>query len=98
MSFKSVLEASYDSFDISREDPSPVVSSLSLDIETSCNLDSEFDKEVGDCKIEVFCMVLHILISLNRFNTKQMFLKFDLHSNSELLKIEVYIHSRKQPV
>lgn len=46
MSFKSVLEASYDSFDISREDPSPVVSSLSLDIETSCNLDSEFDKEI----------------------------------------------------
>ncbi|KAI5755292.1 hypothetical protein M8J77_015731 [Diaphorina citri] len=42
-SFKSVLDESYDSFDMnqSREDPSPVISQLSLEIETSCSVDME---------------------------------------------------------
>ncbi|KAL1465222.1 hypothetical protein WDU94_004809 [Cyamophila willieti] len=45
VSFKSVLDESYDSFDLnlSREDPSPIVSQLSLEIESSCNLDTECD-------------------------------------------------------
>lgn len=45
VSFKSLLDASYDSFDISRDDPSPIVSSLSLDIETSYNVDMDCEKE-----------------------------------------------------
>ncbi|KAI5750593.1 hypothetical protein M8J76_016930 [Diaphorina citri] len=42
-SFKSVLDESYDSFVMnqSREDPSPVISQLSLEIETSCSVDME---------------------------------------------------------
>uniref|UniRef100_A0A8D8PRH4 Uncharacterized protein n=1 Tax=Cacopsylla melanoneura TaxID=428564 RepID=A0A8D8PRH4_9HEMI len=50
VSFKSVLDESYDSFDLnlSREDPSPIVSQLSLEIETSCNLDTECDSNSQD--------------------------------------------------
>lgn len=50
VSFKSVLESTFDSFDMSipREDPSPVVSEFSLDSERSNTMDVEYNQAAPD--------------------------------------------------